>query len=75
MSENSDDFQIFLPSHLFRQRLYEFLGELTADHEKVADLDTSVMQDQLKVKLFSVNSFDSFFFTIFNFLSREIKTF
>ncbi|CAH4029348.1 unnamed protein product [Pieris brassicae] len=48
VSENSDDFQIFLPSHLFRQRLYEFLGELTADHEKVADLDTSVMQDQLK---------------------------
>ncbi|XP_045494707.1 mitogen-activated protein kinase kinase kinase 15 [Colias croceus] len=48
VSENSDDFQIFLPSQMFRQRLYEFLGELTADHEKVADLDTSVMQDQLK---------------------------
>ncbi|CAK1540656.1 unnamed protein product [Leptosia nina] len=48
VSENSDDFQIFLPSHLFRQRLYDLLGELTADHEKLADLDTSVMQDQLK---------------------------
>ncbi|XP_038215029.1 mitogen-activated protein kinase kinase kinase 15 isoform X2 [Zerene cesonia] len=48
VSENSDDFQIFLPSQMFRQRLYDLLGELTADHEKLADLDTSVMQDQLK---------------------------
>ncbi|XP_041986234.1 mitogen-activated protein kinase kinase kinase 15 isoform X2 [Aricia agestis] len=48
VSENSDDFQIFLPSAAFRQHLYDLLGELTADHEKVADLDTSVMQDQLK---------------------------
>ncbi|XP_039751634.1 mitogen-activated protein kinase kinase kinase 15 isoform X2 [Pararge aegeria] len=48
VSENSDDFQIFLPSQQFRQHLYEHLGELTADHEKMADLDTSVMQDQLK---------------------------
>ncbi|CAH0714549.1 unnamed protein product, partial [Brenthis ino] len=48
VSENSDDFQIFLPSQAFRQHLYDLLGELTADHEKVADLDTSVMQDQLK---------------------------
>ncbi|XP_023954807.2 mitogen-activated protein kinase kinase kinase 15 isoform X2 [Bicyclus anynana] len=48
VSENSDDFQIFLPSPQFRQHLYEHLGELTADHEKMADLDTSVMQDQLK---------------------------
>ena len=49
MSENSDDFQIFLPSQACRQRLHDWLGELTADHEKVTDLDTSVMQDQLKV--------------------------
>ncbi|XP_050665102.1 mitogen-activated protein kinase kinase kinase 15 isoform X1 [Leptidea sinapis] len=48
VSENSDDFQIFLPSQIFRQRLYDMLGELTADHEKLADLDTSVMHDQLK---------------------------
>ncbi|XP_026484967.1 mitogen-activated protein kinase kinase kinase 15 isoform X3 [Vanessa tameamea] len=48
VSENSDDFQIFLPSQAFRQHLHDLLGELTADHEKVADLDTSVMQDQLK---------------------------
>ncbi|XP_045769026.1 mitogen-activated protein kinase kinase kinase 15 isoform X2 [Maniola jurtina] len=48
VSENSDDFQIFLPSQQFRQHLYDLLGELTADHEKMADLDTSVMQDQLK---------------------------
>ncbi|CAK1600801.1 unnamed protein product [Parnassius mnemosyne] len=48
VSENSDDFQIFLPSQAFRQHLYDLLGELTADHEKVTDLDTSVMQDQLK---------------------------
>ncbi|KAG6450675.1 hypothetical protein O3G_MSEX006720 [Manduca sexta] len=48
VSENSDDFQIFLPSLNCRQRLHDLLGELTADHEKVTDLDTSVMQDQLK---------------------------
>ncbi|KAJ8730643.1 hypothetical protein PYW08_002056 [Mythimna loreyi] len=48
VSENSDDFQIFLPSQACRQRLHDLLGELTADHEKVTDLDTSVMQDQLK---------------------------
>ncbi|KAJ2950149.1 hypothetical protein O0L34_g11501 [Tuta absoluta] len=48
VSENSDDFQIFLPSEACRQRLHDLLGELTADHEKVTDLDTSVMQDQLK---------------------------
>ncbi|XP_013179955.1 PREDICTED: mitogen-activated protein kinase kinase kinase 15 isoform X1 [Papilio xuthus] len=48
VSENSDDFQIFLPSEAFRQHLYDLLGELTADHEKLTDLDTSVMQDQLK---------------------------
>ncbi|XP_050346774.1 mitogen-activated protein kinase kinase kinase 15 isoform X1 [Nymphalis io] len=48
VSENSDDFQIFLPSQAFRQHLHDLLGELTADHEKVTDLDTSVMQDQLK---------------------------
>lgn len=53
VSENSDDFQIFLPSEAFRQHLYDLLGELTADHEKVADLDTSVMQDQLKVCIFT----------------------
>ncbi|XP_026732340.1 mitogen-activated protein kinase kinase kinase 15 isoform X2 [Trichoplusia ni] len=48
VSENSDDFQIFLPSQACRQRLHDLLGELTADHEKVTDLDTSVMQDQVK---------------------------
>ncbi|XP_075974208.1 apoptotic signal-regulating kinase 1 isoform X2 [Anticarsia gemmatalis] len=48
VSENSDDFQIFLPSQSCRERLHDLLGELTADHEKVTDLDTSVMQDQLK---------------------------
>ncbi|NP_001188511.1 mitogen-activated protein kinase kinase kinase 15 isoform X2 [Bombyx mandarina] len=48
VSENSDDFQIFLPSQACRQHLHDLLGELTADHEKVTDLDTSVMQDQLK---------------------------
>ncbi|KAG7306066.1 hypothetical protein JYU34_008647 [Plutella xylostella] len=48
VSENSDDFQMFLPSHECRQRLHDLLGELTADHEKVTDLDTSGMQDQLK---------------------------
>ncbi|GBP67391.1 hypothetical protein EVAR_43674_1, partial [Eumeta japonica] len=48
VSENSDDFQIFLPSQACRQRLHDLLGEITADHEKVTDLDTSVMQDQLK---------------------------
>ncbi|KAM3963712.1 apoptotic signal-regulating kinase 1 isoform 2-T2 [Aphomia sociella] len=48
VSENSDDFQIFLPSELYRQHLHDLLGELTADHEKVTDLDTSVMQEQLK---------------------------
>ncbi|KAL0831480.1 hypothetical protein ABMA28_002279 [Loxostege sticticalis] len=48
VSENSDDFQIFLPSEMCRQRLHDLLGEMTADHEKVTDLDTSVMQDQLK---------------------------
>ncbi|XP_063360346.1 mitogen-activated protein kinase kinase kinase 15 [Cydia amplana] len=48
VSENSDDFQIFLPSEPCRQRLHDLLGDLTADHEKVTDLDTTVMQDQLK---------------------------
>ncbi|KAI8422666.1 hypothetical protein MSG28_006437 [Choristoneura fumiferana] len=48
VSENSDDFQIFLPSEACRQRLHDQLGELTADHEKVTDLDTTTMQEQLK---------------------------
>ncbi|XP_061380138.1 mitogen-activated protein kinase kinase kinase 15 isoform X2 [Danaus plexippus] len=48
VSENSDDFQIFLPSHAFRQHLYDLLNEMTADQEKMTDLDTSMMQDQLK---------------------------
>ncbi|XP_053612437.1 mitogen-activated protein kinase kinase kinase 15 isoform X2 [Plodia interpunctella] len=48
VSENSDDFQIFLPSEVYRQHLHDLLGELTADHEKVADLDTTNMQEQLK---------------------------
>ncbi|CAH2991127.1 unnamed protein product [Chilo suppressalis] len=48
VSENSDDFQIFLPSQACRQRLHDLLGELTADFEKVTEIDTSVMQDQLK---------------------------
>lgn len=47
VSENSDDFQIFLPSEACRQRLYDLLGEITADHEKT-DLDAGVTQDQLK---------------------------
>ncbi|XP_068632371.1 mitogen-activated protein kinase kinase kinase 15 isoform X2 [Battus philenor] len=48
VSENSDDFQIFLPSQAYRQYFHDLLAELTADHEKLTDLDTSVMQDQLK---------------------------
>lgn len=51
VSENSDDFQIFLPSESSRQRLHDLLGELTADHETITDLDTSDMQDLIKVLL------------------------
>lgn len=49
VSENSDDFQIFLPSQACRERFHDLLGELTANHESINDLDTSAMQDQLKV--------------------------
>jgi hypothetical protein len=48
--QNSDDFQMFLPSAQYRQRLYSLILEMTADQEgMVTDLDSDPSNDQMKV--------------------------
>lgn len=50
--QNSDDFQMFLPSVHCRQRFYELILEMTADQEgMVTDLDIETSTDQIKVGL------------------------
>ncbi|XP_069698242.1 mitogen-activated protein kinase kinase kinase 15 isoform X5 [Periplaneta americana] len=47
--QNSDDFQMFLPSVQYRQRFYNLILEMTADQEgMVTDLDSDVATDQMK---------------------------
>ncbi|XP_063226712.1 mitogen-activated protein kinase kinase kinase 15 isoform X2 [Bacillus rossius redtenbacheri] len=47
--QNSDDFQIFLPSEHHRQRFHGLVLEMTADQEgMVTDLDSDMMADQMK---------------------------
>jgi len=48
--QNSDDFQMFLPSAQYRQRFYSLILEMTADQEgMVTDLDSDPSTDQMKV--------------------------
>ncbi|XP_046393431.1 mitogen-activated protein kinase kinase kinase 15 isoform X2 [Ischnura elegans] len=47
--ENSDDFQIYLPSEQYRQRFYDLILEMTVDQEgMVTDLDSALTTDQMK---------------------------
>ncbi|KAG8238442.1 hypothetical protein J437_LFUL002899, partial [Ladona fulva] len=47
--ENSDDFQIYLPSEQYRQRFYDLILEMTVDQEgMVTDLDSAITADQMK---------------------------
>ncbi|XP_033608100.1 mitogen-activated protein kinase kinase kinase 15 isoform X1 [Cryptotermes secundus] len=47
--QNSDDFQMFLPSVQYRQRFYNLILEMTADQEgMVTDLDSDPSTDQMK---------------------------
>ncbi|XP_071449253.1 mitogen-activated protein kinase kinase kinase 15 isoform X2 [Hetaerina americana] len=47
--ENSDDFQIYLPSEGYRQRFYDLILEMTVDQEgMVTDLDSALTTDQMK---------------------------
>ncbi|KAF4524857.1 hypothetical protein B566_EDAN017044, partial [Ephemera danica] len=46
--QNSDDFQMFLPSVQLRQRFYDLILELTADQEGVIDLDSDMLAEQMK---------------------------
>jgi hypothetical protein len=48
--QNSDDFQMFLPSAQYRQRFYNLILEMTADQEgMVTDLDSDPSADQMNV--------------------------
>ena len=50
--ENSDDFQIFLPSVQCRQRFYDLVLEMTRDQEgMVTDMDAYMADDTSKVKV------------------------
>ncbi|XP_012267109.2 mitogen-activated protein kinase kinase kinase 15 isoform X2 [Athalia rosae] len=47
--QNSDDFQMYLPSVQCRQRFYDLILEMTRDQEgMVADLDAYLTDDQMK---------------------------
>lgn len=52
VNQNSDDFQMYLPSVKCRQRLYELVLEVTRDQEgMVTDLDNYMEDDSSKVKV------------------------
>ncbi|XP_058791363.1 mitogen-activated protein kinase kinase kinase 15 isoform X2 [Phymastichus coffea] len=51
VQENSDDFQMYLPSVKCRQRFYDLILEMTRDQENmVTDLDAYMADDTSKVK-------------------------
>lgn len=50
--QNSDDFQIYLPSVQCRQRFYDLILEMTRDQEgMVTDLDAYMTDDRMKVSI------------------------
>jgi len=53
VQQNSDDFQMFLPSAQYRQKFYELIKEMTGDEEgKLIDLESYSISDQMNVCFF-----------------------